>query len=222
MNLRTAEAIIAVAYGRSKRADPNRGDTTSEELIVKLNEVIGTYFQEAAKINKAFFGKRVTVPYDDELYGWARPDLRPRRSRGSRTERARRSPTCRSTTGRRKRARASTGTAASTTGRTRRGSPAGDLTFFCSRRPVDVAVVEDEIDEAWPHGHEPLLALELAIYMAMKDNRDQDLPALETQRQRQAARFGMFIAHEDMSVRSRKAKTQVASPGGIRSMTETN
>ena len=62
--------------------------------------------------------------------------------------------------------------------------------------------------EQWPHGHEMLLALELAIYLAGKDGRTDDIAFLAPQRDRQKSRFVAFFEHEDAGVRSRGRLTR--------------
>ena len=214
MNLRTAQAIIDVAYGRSKRANPDA--ETPEELIVKLNEIMGTYFQEGTRLNPDYFGKRESVEFDDDLDGWARPTeaeaiLRIEDTAGREVanvpfddREAEEGPGVYRFGGIYYRKENDS------------GLPSGNLVFFYSRRSARVTATEGEIDSLWPHGHEPLLALELAMYIAKKDNREGDMALLGSQRDRQAVRFGQFIQHEDTTVRRRKRKSKAFSSGPLK------
>ena len=214
-NLRTAQAIIDIAYGRSKRADPDAEDTTPEELLAKLDEVIGTYFQEGTRINPDYFGKREEIEFDEALQGWPRPReaeaiLRIENAAGLEVTNvpfddrdAEPGPGV-------------YGYGAVYYRKDDSVQPSGNLTFFYSRRPAPTGTVEAEIDALWPRGHETLLSLELAMYLAKKDTRKGDLELLGPQRDRQMLRFGRFIEHQDTTVRRRKAKSKVFSSGPLK------
>ena len=214
MNLRTAQAIIDVAYGRSKRADPNAGDTTIEELLVKLDEIMGTYCQAGARINRDYFGKRIPVDFDMETKGWARPQeaetiLRIEDASG--TEIANVPYEDRD---------AEAGTAVYAYGRMYyqkdQTGPFGEIVFYAAVRPAFTASAESEIDELWPHGHETLLALELAMYIAAKDERASALALLAPQRDLQLLRFQHYLQHEDTTTRYRKGRAKKFSAGSIK------
>ena len=214
MNLRTAQAIIDVAYGRSKRADPNAGDTTIEELLVKLDEIMGTYCQAGARINPDYFGKRIPVDFNEDTGGWARPReaeaiLRIENTSG--TEIANVPYEDRD---------AEAGTAVYAYGRTYhpkdQTGPSGQLVFYSAVRPAFTASAESEIDEIWPHGHETLLALELAMYIAAKDERADALALLAPQRDRQLLRFQNYMEHEDTTKRYRKSRAKKFSTGSLK------
>ena len=216
MNRRTAQAIIDMAYARSKRADPNAEDTTLEELVVILDEIIGTYFQEGARINPDYMGKREVVEWDEAREGWVRPPgaemiLRIEDAAGKEV------PTV---TFDDKKAEASAGVypygGIYYRSLDDSGLPAGRLVFFCARTASPIEDGESEIDRLWPHGHEHLPALELAMYLAVKDGREDDLMLLAKSRNRQAIRFGKFLEHEDTTVRRRKRKSRVFATGSIK------
>jgi hypothetical protein len=71
-----------------------------------------------------------------------------------------------------------------------------DLTFFYSKRPSDPANLDANLDALWTDQFNELLVLEVAIYLAIKDNRQEELAALAAQRDSWALLFAAHLEHE--------------------------
>ena len=93
----------------------------------------------------------------------------------------------------------------------RRFYPAGNpndpseepLTFFFAARPARPASVDAELDAAWLEGYDELLVLEVALMLATKDGRADDLAALKEPRDRWALLYASFLEHETIGERRR-------------------
>lgn len=72
----------------------------------------------------------------------------------------------------------------------------GNLTFFYAKRPTTPASLGATLDALWAEQFNELLALEVAIYLALKDGRQEEVPGLITDRDRWIALFSAFLEHE--------------------------
>jgi len=80
------------------------------------------------------------------------------------------------------------------------------LHFFFSKRPEDPTDMESELDALWPTQYDELLALEVGIYLTMKDStesRAAELNELKALRDQQLVRFVSFLEHETANVTRR-------------------
>lgn len=79
----------------------------------------------------------------------------------------------------------------------------GALTFFYSKRPTDPANLAATLDAMWTEQFNELLILEVAIYLALKDGRGDEVGAYKSDRDRWANLFAAFLEHESMNERRR-------------------
>lgn len=77
------------------------------------------------------------------------------------------------------------------------------LTFYYAKRPTDPANLDATIDAMWTEQFNELLILEVAIYLALKDGRADEVGALKADRDRWANLFAAFLEHESMNERRR-------------------
>lgn len=80
---------------------------------------------------------------------------------------------------------------------------AGELVFLYARRPEKPASVDAEIDPIFPDGYDDLLKHEVAVDLAVKDGRADDLAALVPQRDRWIGLYSAFLEHETIGERRR-------------------
>ena len=210
----TVADVINIAYARNKRAQRGK-DATDEELFKVITEVMGRYFAEGQRVNQAWFTVEEPVnavqnPETGAVH-WPRPE---------RAESVHRIVT---PAGQRvakvpydKLGVEPYKPAVYRIGRVYRRVPDKDevpgrivdnplqpnatLTFYYTRRPDPVNSPSVQLDSMWPDGHETLLGIEVALFLSRKDNRTEDYPALEAQREEQATRFFRFLEHEDPGV----------------------
>lgn len=85
------------------------------------------------------------------------------------------------------------------------GDPAAGvtLTFFYSKRPDVPATLASTIDPLWNEQYNELLVLEVAIYLAAKDGRMDEVQQLVGERNRWVALFVAFLEHETSNERRR-------------------
>jgi len=205
----TVSDVLNIAFARDKRAQRNKS-ATDEELFRVLSEVMGRYFAEGQRVNLNWFIEEEPVPHEDTVDGWSRPEnaesvrrielpsgepvsvvpfdnkgVEPYKPAIYRVGRTYKRVPDANIKGRKV--------------KTNPVPPNATLTFYYSRVPNRnrVTALATQLDEMWPDGHETLLGVELALYMARKDNREEGQAALEAQRVEQATRFFKFLEHED-------------------------
>jgi hypothetical protein len=87
-------------------------------------------------------------------------------------------------------------------------TPPGDtdvLTFWYSKRPDDPAPADltGLLDPDWDEAYNDLLILEVAIYLAMKDGRSEELNILKGERNTWAQLFGAYLQHSTANIQRR-------------------
>lgn len=76
------------------------------------------------------------------------------------------------------------------------GDPAaGNLTFWYSKRPAALTALADVLDAMWLEAYNELLVLDLAIYLAVKDGRDDEAQLLGAERVKWIDLFTAHIMH---------------------------
>ena len=59
------------------------------------------------------------------------------------------------------------------------------------------------LDEDWDEAYNDLLILEVAIYLAMKDGRSEEVQMLKAERNTWAQLFGQFLQHSTANLQRR-------------------
>jgi hypothetical protein len=75
---------------------------------------------------------------------------------------------------------------------------AGDLRIFYSARPAAATTLASEVDPLWEDHHAELLVLELAAWLAHRDERWDELGALLEERNRWLQLFVSSLVHESV------------------------
>ncbi len=76
------------------------------------------------------------------------------------------------------------------------GTPSGNLTFWYARRPTLITnLTPDVLDLQWREDFNELLILEVAIELAAKDGRPDEVTGLKEDRNGWLARFASFLQH---------------------------
>jgi len=79
----------------------------------------------------------------------------------------------------------------------------GDLDFIYARFPTAPTLLTDSIDALWPEEFNECLIHDLALYLATKDGRNDELPGLESEREAWEALLIQFCEHETSNERRR-------------------
>lgn len=203
----TAQDVILEGYGLSRKNTPGEIASTAGELVPMLNRQLAGYFSDAARINRAFFGKRLAVPF--AAGGWARPadaehvyrivagagvvavggqPLAVEQKIGVVSFDQPWADSMRPSV-------YEFGQVFYSAGNTL--DPAsGALTFMYSRIPARLTALSSVIDPAWPDRYRSLLVLDTGIYLARKDgNREDEVANLRSEHEREMARFTRFLEH---------------------------
>lgn len=75
-----------------------------------------------------------------------------------------------------------------------------DLTFWYSKKPEVAATADQELERLWPTNFGELLALELAIVLAMKDDRTEEIAHLRGDRDSWLRRFIAHLEHSTVGI----------------------
>lgn len=199
----TPQQILNGAYGKSKKNQPGRIANEGVELLGEVNRAIRSFFFIGARVNPFYFMETATVVYSS---GWARPTAAeavyriefdssgdqvivvPLSDKEAETAEP----------------------AIYRLGQTYFGAgntldPTNeDLKFYYSRVPTDAPDLSPgTIDTMFPDSFLELPVLEIAIYLAIKDGRDEDLAGLGPQRDQWLRLFLAHLEHETIPVRER-------------------
>jgi len=83
------------------------------------------------------------------------------------------------------------------------GTPSGNITFWYARRPTDIAALANTLDPQWREDFNELLELELAIDLAAKDGRIEDVGLAKADRDGWLTSFASFLQHSTAGERRR-------------------
>lgn len=190
----TGQEIIEAGYGKSTKNRMATIATDAVELLGVVNRSLLKYFSRIARTNPVFIAATETVTFN---VGWARPvtaqsilriesnvavEVRvvPFNDRAA-------EPTLPSVY-RLGRTFYSAGNANDPT--------SGDLIFIFARFPTVLASLAAQLDAAWPEQFNECLIHEVALYLANKDGRNDELAGLESERDEWSKLLLEFCEHE--------------------------
>jgi hypothetical protein len=208
----TPEDILELAYGRLPDASPGNIADEAVELLSVVNRALNGLYAFAARINPSFFATVVTVPFESGL-GWLRPadaesvfwiELTTGAEVAIVPYEQRHMEPGRPTVYALGQYYRNTGMPTSPTG--------GSLRLFYARRPTPASTLTSTLDYMWVEAYNELLALEVAIYLALKSDQQTELQQLQAERDSWAGRFAFFLQHETASER-RAWATSFRLPG---------
>jgi hypothetical protein len=201
----TVQQILDAAYAKSLKNRPGTIATESTELLQVVQRALNGIYALAARINPLFFASSSNVTL--AAGSWARPETA---ESIFRIEGGTVAPT----------------TPAVATGaevvvvpfddrQAESGKPAvyrygqkfftagnasdpvnNDLMFYYSKRPSTLSALTSTLDAMWTEQFNELLVLEVAIYLALKDTRGDEIGVLSQDRDRWANQFMAFLEHE--------------------------
>lgn len=207
----TVQDILDGAYSKSTKNRPGTIATEATELVDVVQRSINGLYAIAARVNPLFFASTQNVTL---ATGWARPETA---ESVFRVEGGTNPPTT---------PNVATGTEVVVVPFDDRAAeplkPAvyrygqkyytagnaldpvnNDLMFYFSKRPSTLTVVASVLDAQWVEQFNELLMLEVAIYLALKDNRGDEVMLLKQERDRWATQFLAFLEHETANERRR-------------------
>ncbi len=211
----TPRDILVGAYAKSTKNRPGTIATEATELLQLVIRIVQGLYTVAARVDQTYFAAEVDKTFSS---GWPRPQEAESIFRMERTA---------LTTG-------GTGSAADLvnivpfddrgaekglgavyrmgqTYQTAGNAPdptGGTLRFFYAKRPSDPANLDAALDALWTEQHNELLMLEVAMYLALKDERAAEVADLRPQRDGWARLFISHLEHSETNVRRRWGHVQ--------------
>lgn len=212
----TPAMILNLAYGRSKRNRPQSDLGAGEKIEVVARALRGLY-AVAARVNPWVFASSAAVNF--AAPGWARPAnaeaiLRVEKPDGSEV----------TVVPFDDRQAESGRPAVYEWGQIFRpaGNPndptSGQLTFYFATRPATPATLDTPLDALWIESYNALLELEVAIYLALKDGRFDEVGALKVDRDAWARLFIASCEHATPALRYRLTPTRAVTPPSLVSL----
>ena len=210
----TPRDILLAAYGKSTQNLPGDIATEAAELLQVVIRAMRGIYAAAARVNPYFFAEiRPDVAYDASRGGWPRPEAAESVFRIE----GQGSPGGRVPAGTEvvvvplEDRTAEVGLpAVYRLGQVYRpaGNPADPnendaLTFMYAKRPDDPAGLDSPLDPLWTEQFNELLVLEVAIYLALKDERMEEVQALKQERAPWITSLVAFLQHETANERRR-------------------
>lgn len=190
----TPQNVLDAAYGKSIKNVPGKIATDNTELLEVVHRALRGLYALAARINPYFFAKSVVVPHNGT--GWPRPEdaesvvliQNASADVGVVPIEDRAADSALPSVFRFGQLYRTAGNANDPT--------AGNLTFWYAKRSDKPASLSATLDATWVEQYNELLVLEVAIYLAIKDGRDDEVPALKMERDRWLRLFVAFLEHE--------------------------
>lgn len=193
----TPQDVLTDAYAKSKKNQPGKIANEAVELLGVVNRAIRAFFIYGARINPYYFMGDATVSFG--AGGWARPALAEAlfRIEDSGTEvivvpiENKDAETSKPAVYRKGQLYITAGNTLDPT--------SGDLDFIYSRTPADAATLGTTIDAGFPISYNELPILEVAIYLAIKDDRPEEAAVLVGERDSWLKLFLAHLEHTDMN-----------------------
>ncbi len=193
----TYNTILAAAYSRSSKNIPGKIATDATELLNLMWRALAGIYSFAADVNPTFFGVKTAVNYNA---GWARP------AGAEAIWRIETPPGVEVVVVPIDDKAAEPGKpAVYSFGQVYYGAgnaldpQAGSLYFYYSKQPTVPALLTDAIDTMWPETYNPLLIDETALWLAIKDGRDEEMGEVKESRDGWLKLFTEFLDHETMN-----------------------
>lgn len=197
----TPQDVLNQAYAKSLKNQPGFIANEATELLAQVNRALRALYSIAASINPTFFGKSADMSEAGQT--WLEPDdaesvyYMEEKSGGAEVIVV---PVNEQDVEPGKKAVYSVGRVfrASST-----NPPSAVVTAYYSKKSEIAASLSTPLDQTWDEGHNELLVLELALFLAIKDGRAEELGGLAQQRNMELRRFVTRLEHHLANIRSR-------------------
>lgn len=217
----TVQQVLDAAYGRSKKNDPGVDASETGELLPLVKRSMYGIFALAARVNPTLLAASEVI--SPGAGGWSRPSLAELvwRIEGQGTSGGNVSDGDKVIVVPQDDLEADTtqpavyryGGVYYPAGNANDPNTTDELEFFYAKRPefgtgddATADTLDDELDPLWPEFYNDLVILDVAIYLALKDDRRAEVGALRDERDHWARLFIAFLEHETANVVRRKGK----------------
>lgn len=202
----TVQQLLDAAYAKSTKNRPGTIATEATELLQTVVRIIRGVYSFAAEVNPVHFSAKSAVIGVGSV--WARPEpaeaiLRIETAAGAEVavvpfdDRLAADP--------KPSLYEFAGGFTADPGQTAAPGATDTLTFWFSKRPNDPTPfnLAGVIDPDWQEDYNELLILEIAIYLALKDGRFDEVEVLKLDRNVWAQRFGAYLQHATANLQRR-------------------
>lgn len=211
----TVSDITTAALARNRRNQPGI-IATNTELLNAFRRIWPTFWVIAARVNPAFFGAREELEPDAESdpTGWLRPSnaeliYRLEFADGARAgEEITVVPLDERDAEPTRAAVYEWGQVYYPAGNDDDPALTDEIRAWYSKLPEDVDALSDELDSLWPGHFDELLVLELALLLATKDERLEEIPGLRSDRDVWLRRFIAHLEHTTVGVTRSTGQSQ--------------
>jgi hypothetical protein len=198
----TGQDILNAAYALSAKNRPGTIATEATELVKFINRAMRGLFAIAARVNPTYFAEGTpVVPADSQ---WARPLAAECLFRIEKVSDASEVVVVPFDD---RKAEPSMPAVYEMGGFFRPAGnpndPTGNLIFWHTRLPDDLANLASALDADWPEQHNDVLVYEVAIYLALKDGRMDEVAALRAEREQPLQLYIAHLEHATINTRSR-------------------
>lgn len=206
----TALEVMQAGYAKSSKNKAGEIATEATELLAVMNNRLRKYFSFMSELNWQLAGAIVPVTYNAGSLGWPRP------SNAEMVVRLERAATAQEVVVVSALDRAAEPTLPAmyrlggvfrTVGGAVDPVTAETINFFIARHPATLTAPGQQIDTAWPTSFDDLLAWEIAMYLARKDGRQDDIAAADSELGEWTELLKAFCAHETTNERRRFGHT---------------
>lgn len=198
--------IITAGHGYSSKSRPDQIATKATELLALASRAVRGIYAVASRVNPEYFGNVVSQAYVGVVTGWPRPS---QAQTVFHIEVGVGGPECAVVPLTDRTAELSR-PAVYHLGKVYRiaGSTLGPLTsdalaFYYSKLPAKPTALTDVIDSTWEEAFDNFLAIEVGMYLAIKDGRLDEFNALSADRAKEAQLFIDFLSMATPTTSSR-------------------
>jgi hypothetical protein len=215
----SAETIIVAALARSAKNRPDYLATKGGELLDHCSRALASCYAVAARVNPTFFAGQSVVVFAP-VGGWPRPPeaesvIEIRHSQLGRCDVVAFDDNA--TTGRPRLYELGQVFFSAGGSGQQSGVPdppqSGTLTFIYSAAPAVLTSLGQTFSAQWPDRFNQLLVEELAVYLAMKDGRGEEIGELKANRDTWLKLFITFLEHENAATVYRHQPRSFADQG---------
>lgn len=199
----TATDIIVAALARSAKNQSDDLAVRGTELLALLNRSLRGCYSVAARVNPEYIG--AIVPIVGVAGAWARPVNAEmiwwvETAAGAAVDVV---PPAERTAGAGRPSIYRLGRSYVTVGGAGDPGPTATLSFYIAQRPAALALVADPLPASWDTAYDDLLICDLALYLAIKDSRMEEIGPLRAERTSWLQLYVNFLVHETSNLTRR-------------------
>lgn len=215
----TVTDILTAAFAKSTKNVPSRITSETTDLCGVVTRSLRGVFAVGARVNPVFYGTQATVVFSAP--GWARPvDA----ESVFRLELLTGAEVALVPFDQRQAELALPSVYAMGQVYRSAGNPSdptsGSLVVFYAKRATAVTGLTDTLDALWPEAYNELLVLDVALYLALKDGRADEVGTLKLERDRWLSLYVAFLEHANANERRMFGSVRYINTNSLVSLTD--